>query len=132
MTQFDGSFEKDIQEFRATPEVNSPEVTQLKEKPSVDTQSAQTAAAKAKAESAAGRPRNVKRNPHVARSRGKGEAGLEREIEAAEATLRTIEDELADPAAWASPEASARSSSRHADAKRAVAELYERWEAVAG
>jgi outer membrane protein OmpA-like peptidoglycan-associated protein len=52
LTQFDGSFEKDIQEFRATPEVNSPEVTQLKEKPSVDTQSAQTAAAKAKAESA--------------------------------------------------------------------------------
>ena len=38
--------------MRATPEVNSPEVPQLKEKPSVDTQSAQTAAAKAKAESA--------------------------------------------------------------------------------
>ena len=52
LNQFDGSFEKDIQEFRATPEVNTPEVTQLKEKPSVDTQSAQTAAAKAKAESA--------------------------------------------------------------------------------
>jgi outer membrane protein OmpA-like peptidoglycan-associated protein len=52
LTQFDGSFEKDIQEFRATPEVSSPEVTQLKEKPSVDTQSAQTAASKAKAESA--------------------------------------------------------------------------------
>ncbi len=52
LTQFDGSFEKDIREFRATPEVNSPEVPQLKEKPSVDTQSAQTAAAKAKAESA--------------------------------------------------------------------------------
>src|SRR6201996_629912 len=52
LTQFDGSFEKDIREFRATPEVNSPEVPQLKEKPSVDTQSAQMAAAKAKAESA--------------------------------------------------------------------------------
>jgi outer membrane protein OmpA-like peptidoglycan-associated protein len=52
LTQFDGSFEKDIQEFRATPEVSSPEAPQLKEKPSVDTQSAQTAAAKAKAESA--------------------------------------------------------------------------------
>ena len=53
LTQFDGSFEKDIQEFRATPEVNSPEVAQLKEKPGVDTQSALTATAKAKAESAA-------------------------------------------------------------------------------
>jgi outer membrane protein OmpA-like peptidoglycan-associated protein len=52
LTQFDGSFEKDIREFRATPEVNSPEVPQLKEKPSVDTQSAQIAAAKAKVESA--------------------------------------------------------------------------------
>jgi outer membrane protein OmpA-like peptidoglycan-associated protein len=52
LTQFDGSFEKDMQELRATPEVNSPEVPQLKEKPSVDTQSAQIAAAKAKAESA--------------------------------------------------------------------------------
>jgi outer membrane protein OmpA-like peptidoglycan-associated protein len=53
LAQFDGSFEKDMQEWRATPEVNSPEVPQLKEKPSVDTQSAQTATAKAKAESAA-------------------------------------------------------------------------------
>ncbi|MBV8142208.1 MAG: OmpA family protein [Verrucomicrobia bacterium] len=52
LTQFDGSFEKDIQEFRATPEVSSPELTQLKEKPSVDTQSAQKAAAKAKVDSA--------------------------------------------------------------------------------
>ncbi|MBV9104679.1 MAG: OmpA family protein [Verrucomicrobia bacterium] len=52
LTQFDGSFEKDIQEFRATPEVSSPEVSGLKEKPSVDTQSAQKAAAKAKVESA--------------------------------------------------------------------------------
>ena len=52
LTQFDGSFDKDIKEFRATPDVNSPENTQLKEKPGVDTQSAQIAAAKAKAESA--------------------------------------------------------------------------------
>jgi outer membrane protein OmpA-like peptidoglycan-associated protein len=52
LTQFDGSFEKDIQELRATPEVSSPEVPQLKEKPGVDTQSALTAAAKAKVESA--------------------------------------------------------------------------------
>jgi ATP-binding cassette subfamily F protein 3 len=60
------------------------------------------------------------------------EQRLEREIEAAEASLAVIEDELADPAAWASPEASARSSTRHAQAKQAVAELYERWESVAG
>src|ERR1700737_3781793 len=48
ITQFDGSFEKDMRELRATPEVNSPQVPQLKEKPSVDSQSAQTHDAKAK------------------------------------------------------------------------------------
>jgi outer membrane protein OmpA-like peptidoglycan-associated protein len=52
LSQFDGSFEKDMRELRATPEVSSPEVPSLKEKPNVDTQSALTAAAKAKAESA--------------------------------------------------------------------------------
>ena len=43
-----------------------------------------------------------------------------------------LEDELSDPAAWSTPEASARSTQRHEEARRAVAELYERWEAVAG
>lgn len=55
LTQFDGSFEDDMHELRATPEVSSPEIPQLKdlkEKPGVDTRSALTAAAKAKAESA--------------------------------------------------------------------------------
>jgi outer membrane protein OmpA-like peptidoglycan-associated protein len=55
LTQFDGSFEKDIQELRAAPQVTAPEIPrlkELKEKPSVDTRSALTAAAKAKAESA--------------------------------------------------------------------------------
>ncbi len=50
LNQFDGS--TDMRDLRATPEVSSPEVPDFKEKPSVDTQSALTAAAKAKAESA--------------------------------------------------------------------------------
>jgi outer membrane protein OmpA-like peptidoglycan-associated protein len=50
--QFDGTFEDDMKEFRATPQVSSPEVPDIKEKPSVDTQSSRTATAKAKAESA--------------------------------------------------------------------------------
>jgi ATP-binding cassette, subfamily F, member 3 len=58
--------------------------------------------------------------------------GLEQEIEVAEAALHRLEDELSDPAAWSTPEASARSTQRHEEARRAVAELYERWEAVAG
>jgi ATP-binding cassette subfamily F protein 3 len=63
---------------------------------------------------------------------GRGAAGLEAEIEAAEAALRTIEDELSEPSAWATPAATARSSARHEEAKLKVAELYARWEAVAG
>ncbi|MEA2439153.1 MAG: ATP-binding cassette, subfamily er 3 [Thermoleophilaceae bacterium] len=51
-------------------------------------------------------------------------ASIERQIEAAEATLAALEDELADPSAWASPTASERSSKRHADAKRKVERLY--------
>src|SRR6516225_3172620 len=53
IAQFDGSFEKDMRELRAPPEVSSAEVPQLKEKPSVDSQAALAAAAKAKAENAA-------------------------------------------------------------------------------
>jgi ATP-binding cassette subfamily F protein 3 len=57
---------------------------------------------------------------------------LEQQIEAAEAALKTVEDELADPAAWSTPQHTARATARHQEAKRAVEELYERWERVAG
>ena len=56
---------------------------------------------------------------------------LEREIEHAEAALKALEAELADPAAWATAEDSARSTARHAAAKRAVEEAFARWEATA-
>jgi ATP-binding cassette subfamily F protein 3 len=75
---------------------------------------------------------NTKRTPPVRRSRGKTGQELEAEIAAAEAALQAVEDDLADPAAWATTEATERSSRRHEEAKRAVEELYERWEAVAG
>jgi ATP-binding cassette, subfamily F, member 3 len=73
-------------------------------------------------------PRAPARPPRAPRE----QAELEREIEAAEAALRAIEDELADPAAWANPQRTARSTKRHDAAKRAVEELYSRWETVAG
>ncbi|MGN6870873.1 MAG: ABC-F family ATP-binding cassette domain-containing protein [Solirubrobacteraceae bacterium] len=57
---------------------------------------------------------------------------LEREIEAAEASLRALEEELSDPAAWSTPQRSADATARHEQAKRAVDELYERWERLAG
>jgi len=56
---------------------------------------------------------------------------LEREIEQAEAALKALEAELADPAAWATGEATADSTKRHAAAKRAVEEAFARWEALA-
>ncbi len=73
-----------------------------------------------------------KRNPPKAKPGANGQRGLESQIEAAEATLKAVEAELADPAAWSTPQATARSAARHEQAKRAVAELYDRWEAVAG
>jgi ATP-binding cassette subfamily F protein 3 len=59
-------------------------------------------------------------------------ARLEAEIEAAEAQLKAIEDELADPTAWNDPRRAAESTARHDEAKRSLQALYERWEAVAG
>src|SRR5215211_1692223 len=55
---------------------------------------------------------------------------LEREVDQAEARLRALEDELADPSAWASPTSSERAMKRHAAAKKAVENAYARWEAA--
>ena len=57
---------------------------------------------------------------------------LEQEIERAEATLRALEDELADPTAWNDPRSAQKSTHRHARAKQELEELYARWETVAG
>jgi ATP-binding cassette subfamily F protein 3 len=86
------------------------------------------------AASAAKPPRAAPTTPKSARRGGAGNGAqrLESEIEAAEAALRAIEDELSDAAAWATPEATARSTERHEAAKQLVSELYERYEAVAG
>ncbi|HYV16498.1 MAG TPA: ABC-F family ATP-binding cassette domain-containing protein [Conexibacter sp.] len=56
---------------------------------------------------------------------------LEREIEAAEAALQALEQELGDPAIWTEPERAAASTERHQAAKRAIEELYARYERVA-
>jgi ATP-binding cassette, subfamily F, member 3 len=57
-------------------------------------------------------------------------AVLERDVERAEAALKALEDELADPAAWETQERSEESSARHEAAKRAVEEAYAHWEAA--
>ena len=53
---------------------------------------------------------------------------LEKQIEPAEAALKALEEELADPAAWSTPERSRKSTARHEKAKRELKELYARWE----
>ena len=55
-------------------------------------------------------------------------ARLEQRIERAEAELRAVEEELADPAAWSGPGRTERANERHTTAKRAVEELYREWE----
>ncbi|MDQ2896014.1 MAG: ABC-F family ATP-binding cassette domain-containing protein [Actinomycetota bacterium] len=84
----------------------------------------------------AGKPAGKGTEPAAGKAKAvaasKAEKQLEAQVEAAEAVLRAVEDELADPSAWASPEATARSSQRHAEAQQAVSELYARWEAVSG
>jgi ATP-binding cassette subfamily F protein 3 len=54
----------------------------------------------------------------------------ERAVEDAEAALSALEDELADPAAWATRYESAKSEARHTAAKRAVEDAYARLETL--
>jgi ATP-binding cassette subfamily F protein 3 len=54
----------------------------------------------------------------------------EKAVEDAEAAMRTLEGELADPAAWATPYETAKSQARHTAATRAVEEAYSRLEAL--
>ena len=61
--------------------------------------------------------------------RAREQERLERAVETAEAQLATVEEELADPRAWATKYDSAKSTARHTAAKRAVEEAYEALEA---
>ena len=83
----------------------------------------------AKAKAAQGR-RTRRSPPGPSKNAIKRAAELEREVEKAEAALRALEDELADPSAWASPTSSERATKRHAAAKKAVEAAYARWEAA--
>jgi ATP-binding cassette, subfamily F, member 3 len=66
------------------------------------------------------------------KNRRRHAARLEARIEAAEAELKELEDQLADPAAWNDPRTAARSTARHVEAKKALQALYEEWETAAG
>ncbi|MBI5106433.1 MAG: ABC-F family ATP-binding cassette domain-containing protein [Solirubrobacterales bacterium] len=70
-----------------------------------------------------GRPKGPSKNALREQTR------LEQAIEAAEAALAKVEDELADPSAWATKYESAKSTARHTAAKRAVDDAYAALEA---
>jgi ATP-binding cassette subfamily F protein 3 len=93
---------------------------------------------RAEAEKAAKRAKPVVEKPKPvveAKPRSKNEQArakkLEAEIEKAEAALAKLEEELADPGAWNDPRSAAKSTARHAEAKKALEDLYARWESVA-
>jgi ATP-binding cassette, subfamily F, member 3 len=86
---------------------------------------AEAATRVARPEPASARGRNAGRTAkNAARKAGR----IAERVERAEADLRALEEELADPEAWSSPGRAERAEARHAAAKRAVAELYSEWE----
>jgi ATP-binding cassette subfamily F protein 3 len=80
--------------------------------------------AAAPAEAAAAKPRSKSKGP--SKNRLSAQEQAEREVEQAEAALVKLEDELADPAAWATRYEAAKSEARHTAAKRAVEAAYAR------
>ena len=70
------------------------------------------------------------KQPGPSKNRLSAQARAERTVEAAEAALRKVEDELADPAAWATKYESAKSEARHTAARRAVEAAYAELEAL--
>ncbi|HUB99145.1 MAG TPA: ABC-F family ATP-binding cassette domain-containing protein [Solirubrobacterales bacterium] len=85
---------------------------------------AAAAAAKSVASNGGGKYSATKPAEKAARKAAK----LEQQIERAEAELREIEDELADPGAWSSPGRAERATERHNKAKRTIEGLYAEWE----
>jgi len=75
----------------------------------------------------------VKAKPKPAgpsKNRLRDQQQAERAVEDAEAALRAVEDELADPDAWATAYESAKSEARHTAARRAVEQAYARLEVL--
>jgi ATP-binding cassette subfamily F protein 3 len=97
-----------------------------------EAESGAAAATTKKKEKAAGAAAAKRRDGKAAEKAGRKAARLEQRIERAEADLRAVEEELADPAAWSSPSRTERATARHEAAKAAVDELMAEWETAAG
>jgi ATP-binding cassette subfamily F protein 3 len=90
-----------------------------------------SAAARKPSAEGAGSSKQAKSKPKgPSKNRLTDQQRAERAVEEAEAAMRALEDELADPAAWSSQYESAKSEARHTAARRAVEEAYTRLEAL--
>ncbi|GAC1434417.1 MAG: ABC-F family ATP-binding cassette domain-containing protein [Solirubrobacteraceae bacterium] len=77
-------------------------------------------------------PADAKPAKAPSKNRRREQSQAERRVEEAEAALRLLEDELADPAAWATKYESEKSQARHTAARRAIELAYEELEATLG
>jgi ATP-binding cassette subfamily F protein 3 len=73
-----------------------------------------------------------RRDDKAAEKAGRKAARLEQRVEKAEADLKAVEEELADPAAWANPTRVEEATAKHEAAKAAVEKLVSEWEAAQG
>jgi ATP-binding cassette subfamily F protein 3 len=80
----------------------------------------------------AGRKRRERKREGPSKNRISDMQKAERAVEEAEAAMRALEDELADPQAWSSAYESAKSQARHTAARRAVEAAYARLEELGG
>ncbi len=82
---------------------------------------------------AGAKPRSGKPKPKPSgpsKNRLTDQRRAEQAVEQAEAAMRAVEDQLADPAAWATRYEAAKSEARHTAARRAVEDAYARLEAL--
>src|SRR3954454_13254630 len=86
---------------------------------------AEQAAAKAPSGNGGGHRReSQKARPAVSKGKRRRMDSIESEIQSAEAALASLEDELADPSAWSSPDNASESSKRHEKAQQTIERLY--------
>ncbi len=79
---------------------------------------------------AAGAPRSCQRAAGPSKNRLREQQKAERAVEDAEAAMAELEQQLTDPAAWATRYEAAKSEARHTAARRAVEQAYARLEAL--
>ena len=76
------------------------------------------------------KPKRKPKSKGPSKNRLTAQEQAERSVEQAEAAMRALEDELADPGAWATQYESAKSEARHTAARRAVEEAYAQLETL--